>query len=331
MADFTQDMAAGYGFEGGSVAVGRPFVDPAAPDDAVEVRIPLGMLNRHGLIAGATGTGKTKTLQLLAEQISAAGCPVFAADMKGDLAGLGAAGEANDKVAERAAQLAHPWAPAAAPVELLSLTGGDGVPLRASVASFGPVLLSKVLGLNETQESSLALVFRFCDEKGLLLLELEDLRAALAYLVSAQGKTELEGLGGLSKATVGVLQRKVSELESEGGDVFFGEPELDVTDLLRTTPDGRGVVSVLGLTDVAQRPMVFSTFLHVGPGRAVRGAAGGGRPREAVARLLLRRGAPPLRRRRQGLPRGRHAHGAPHPLEGRRGVLRDAAPHGPAR
>ncbi len=261
MADFTQDMAAGYGFEGGSVAVGRPFVDPAAPDDAVEVRIPLGMLNRHGLIAGATGTGKTKTLQLLAEQISAAGCPVFAADMKGDLAGLGAAGEANDKVAERAAQLAHPWAPAAAPVELLSLTGGDGVPLRASVASFGPVLLSKVLGLNETQESSLALVFRFCDQKGLLLLELEDLRAALAYLVSAQGKTELEGLGGLSKATVGVLQRKVSELESEGGDVFFGEPELDVTDLLRTTPDGRGVVSVLGLTDVAQRPMVFSTFL----------------------------------------------------------------------
>jgi DNA double-strand break repair helicase HerA and related ATPase len=261
MADFAKDMAAGYGFEGPAVGLGRPFVDPAAPEGAVEVRIPLGMLNRHGLIAGATGTGKTKTLQLLAEQISAAGSPVFAADMKGDLAGLGAAGEPEPKVAERASQLAREWAPAAAPVELLSLSGADGVPLRASVASFGPILLSKVLGLNATQESSLSLVFRFCDEKGLLLLDLEDLRAALAYLVSPEGKAELESLGGLSKATVGVLQRKVSELESGGGDTFFGEPELDVADLLRTTPDGRGVVSVLGLADVARRPALFSTFL----------------------------------------------------------------------
>ena len=261
MADFTADMEAGYGFEGRSIGLGRPLVDPERPVDAVEVRVPLAMLNRHGLIAGATGTGKTKTLQLIAEQISAAGSPVFAADMKGDLAGLAAPGEPDERVSERAASLGRDWSPAAAPVELLSLSGEGGVPLRASVASFGPVLLAKVLGLNETQESSLSLVFRFCDENGLLLLELEDLRAALAYLVSAQGKAELESLGGLSKATVGVLQRKVSELESDGGDVFFGEPELDVRDLLRTTDDGRGVVSVLALADVARRPTLFSTFL----------------------------------------------------------------------
>jgi uncharacterized protein len=165
VADFKADMEAGYGFEGAGIGIGRPFVDPERPVDAVEVRIPLGMLNRHGLIAGATGTGKTKTLQLLAEQISAAGSPVFAADMKGDLAGLGAAGEPSEAVTERAASLGREWAPAAAPVELLSLSGEGGVPLRASVSSFGPILLAKVLGLNETQESSLSLVFRFCDEK----------------------------------------------------------------------------------------------------------------------------------------------------------------------
>jgi DNA double-strand break repair helicase HerA and related ATPase len=260
VATFGEEMAAGYGFEATSIGLGRPFVDPAAPDQAVEIRIPVGLLNRHGLIAGATGTGKTKTLQLIAEGISAAGSPVFAADMKGDLAGLGAAGEHGERVDARVKDLACEWSPAARPVELLSLSGEDGVPLRASVASFGPTLLAKVLALNETQESSLALVFRFCDQKALPLLELEDLRAALAYLVGP-GKAELESLGGLSKATVGVLQRKLSELEAEGGDVFFGEPELDVKDLLRTTPDGKGVISVLALADVASKPALFSTFL----------------------------------------------------------------------
>src|SRR5262249_42252316 len=206
------------------------------------------------------GTGKTRTLQLVAEQISAAGSPVFAADVKGDLAGIGAPGAPSDRLSARTAELADDWAPVGAPAELLSLSGAEGVPLRATVASFGPTLLGKVLSLNDTQESSLGLVFRFCDEKGLALVDLEDLRAALAYLVGP-GKAELEGIGGLSKATVGVLQRKVSELEAEGGDVFFGEPELDVTDLLRTAPDGRGVVSVLGLTDMAQQPAIFSTFL----------------------------------------------------------------------
>jgi DNA helicase HerA-like ATPase len=257
---FHEDMAAGYGFEGPRIRLGRPFDDPKAPDTGVEVGIPLGYLNRHGLIAGATGTGKTRTLQLIAEQVSAAGCPVFAADMKGDLAGLGAPGAADERLRGRAAELAYEWTPSGCPVELLSLTGEDGVPLRASVSGFGPTLLSKVLGLNATQESSLSLVFRFCDQKGLPLVELEDLRAALAWL-TGPGKAELKGLGGISTATAGVLLRQVSQLEAEGGDVFFGEPALEVADLLRTAPDGRGIASILGLADVAQQPTLFSTFL----------------------------------------------------------------------
>ncbi|MEW6582885.1 MAG: helicase HerA-like domain-containing protein [Actinomycetota bacterium] len=260
MGDFRGEMATGYGFDGASVAVGRPLAPDGSPVTDVEVRLPVALLNRHGLITGATGTGKTRTLQLLAEQISAAGCPVFAADMKGDVAGIGAAGEGGGKVAERAAELGYAWRSGAAPVEVLSLTGDDGVPLRASVAGFGPTLLSKVLSLNETQESSLGLVFRFCEARGLPLVELSDLRAALAWLVGP-GKGELESLGGLSKATVGVLQRKVTQLEADGGDVFFGEPSFDVNDLMRTAPDGRGVVNVLALADVAQRPALFSTFL----------------------------------------------------------------------
>ena len=260
MGSFRDDMAAGYGFEVPTIRLGRPFATPDQIETSVEVGIPLGFLNRHGLIAGATGTGKTRTLQLMAEQASAAGCPVFAADMKGDLAGVGAAGAADDKLTARAVELADQWAPAACPVELMSLTGEGGVPLRATVTGFGPTLLSKVLSLNETQESSLSLVFRFCDEKGLALIDLEDLRAALAYL-TGPGKAELKELGGISTSTAGVLLREVSQLEGEGGDVFFGEPALEVADLLRVAPDGRGTVSVLGLADVARRPALFSTFL----------------------------------------------------------------------
>ncbi len=257
---FHDDMAAGYSFDGPTIRLGRPFDVPERPDTEVEVAIPIGFLNRHGLIAGATGTGKTRTLQLIAEQASAAGCPVFAADMKGDLAGIGAPGEPGPRLDARAAELQTGWAPAACPVELMSLTGDDGVALRATVTEFGPTLLSKVLAFNETQESSLGLVFRFCDEHDLPLIDLEDLRAALAYL-TGPGTAELKALGGISSATAGVMLRKVSQLEAEGGGVFFGEPAFDVMDLLRTAPDGRGIVSVLDLVDVARRPTLFSTFL----------------------------------------------------------------------
>jgi DNA helicase HerA-like ATPase len=257
---FHDEMAAGYDFAGPTIRLGRPFPAPEQPDTAVEVGIPLGFLNRHGLIAGATGTGKTRTLQLIAEQISAAGCPVFAADMKGDLAGVGAPGEPGERITARASELATEWTPAGCPVELLSLSGETGIALRSTVTEFGPTLLSKVLGVNETQESSLGLIFRFCDERGLPLNDLEDLRAALAYL-TGPGKAELTALGGISSSTAGVLLRKVSQLEAEGGGAFFGEPAFDVLDLLRTAPDGRGIVSVLDLVDVARRPALFSTFL----------------------------------------------------------------------
>jgi len=260
MGDFAADLMQAYSFEGPGVRLGRPFVDPAAPVTEVDVRIPLNLVNRHGLIAGATGTGKTKTLQLIAEQLSAAGCPVFAPDMKGDVAGLGAPGDASPAIEERATTLAYDWAAVGIPVEIVSLIGEDGVPIRASLTQFGPTLLAKVLDLNETQESSLALVFRFCEERELHLIDLVDLRAALAYLVGP-GKKDLAGLGGLSTATVGVLQRKVSQLEADGGDIFFGEPGFDILDLVRTAPDGRGVATVLSLPSVATKPKVFSTFL----------------------------------------------------------------------
>ena len=224
------------------------------------VRLPLSMMNRHGLIAGATGTGKTKTLQLMAEQLSAQGVPVFLADVKGDVAGIAMAGTPHPKIDERAKATGYTWTPTGFPVELLSLTGKTGGQLRATVSSFGPLLLSKVLGLNETQSSVLALVFKYCDDKGLLLLDLGDLREVLQYL-SDDGAAELKEYGGMSKATVGVLLRNIVGLEGQGADKFFGEPEFDLDDLMQIERDGRGLISVLALSDVQDKPALFSTFM----------------------------------------------------------------------
>ena len=250
-----------YATEGAALELGAVVLDGTAVPDA-RVRIPLSVLNRHGLIAGATGTGKTRTLQLLAEQMSAAGIPVFLPDVKGDVSGVAAPGVPGERVAQRAAETGTDWAPEAFPTELLCLGGlGSGVPVRATMTSFGPVLLSKVLGLNPTQESSLTLVFSFADRAGLPLLDVKDLRAVLSYLVSDEGKAELQGLGGLAPATAGVILRELVALETQGGDVFFGEPEFDTADLLRTAADGRGVLSVMDLTAVQDKPQLFSTFL----------------------------------------------------------------------
>jgi DNA helicase HerA-like ATPase len=223
------------------------------------IRIPVAMMNRHGLIAGATGTGKTKTLQLMAEQLSAAGVPTFLADVKGDLSGIAVPGEPNDKVARRAKDIGLPWQPRRAPVEYLSLSGKRGAQLRATVSSFGPLLLSKVLGLNDTQSGVLMMVFKFCDDQHLPLLDFADLRAVLQHL-SGAGAPSLEGYGGMSKATVGVLLRDMIGLEQQGAGAFFGEPEFDLGDLLKIEP-GAGLVSVLELSDVQDRPALWSTFM----------------------------------------------------------------------
>src|SRR4051812_3190263 len=237
--DFGAAIAKAYTFEGPALDLGRGVHDGQLVQEAA-VRVPLSMVNRHGLIAGATGTGKTKTLQLLAEQLSAAGVPVFAADVKGDVSGLATAGDAGGPAAKRDAELGIDYKPERFPVEYLSLGGiGQGVPVRATVSDFGPQLLAKVLSANETQEQSLSLVFRFADEKGLPLLDLSDLRALLQYLESDQGKAELEGIGGVSKQTIGVLLRALAQLEDGGGNEFFGEPQLAIEDLLRPAEDGR--------------------------------------------------------------------------------------------
>jgi DNA helicase HerA-like ATPase len=219
------------------------------------------MMNRHGLVAGATGTGKTRTLQLLAEQLSAQGVPVFVADIKGDLSGLAMPGDPSERITARAGQLGYDWKAAGVPVEFVSLTGALGVQLRATVSSFGPLLLAKALSLNETQTSVLTLVFKYADDNRLPLLDLSDLRAVLQFLASDEGKPALESYGGMSKATVGVLLRKLVELEAQGAERFFGEPEFDVHDMLRTTSDGRGVVTCLELADTQDKPALFSTFM----------------------------------------------------------------------
>lgn len=253
-------IRSGYAFAGAALEMGALVNGDALAD--VPVRIPLAMTNRHGLVAGATGTGKTKTLQVLAEQLSANGVAVFAADIKGDLSGLATAGTPSDKLLERTRGIGQDWQAVAAPAEFFALGGvGTGIPVRATVTGFGPLLLAKVLGLNETQESSLGLVFHYAESAGLPLVDLPDLRAVLSYLTSDEGKGELATLGGLSKATAGVILRELITFSDQGADVFFGEPEIDTADFIRHTVDGRGIVSLLEVPGVADKPALFSTFL----------------------------------------------------------------------
>ena len=262
-ADTTQidEIRAGYTFEGGALKLGAAVVDGQVHADA-PVLIPLNVLNRHGLVAGATGTGKTKTLQLMAEQLSDAGVPVFLADIKGDLSGLATPGEGGEKITERAASVGMAWEARGYPTEFFSLGGqGSGNAVRATMTSFGPTLLSKVLGLNATQESSLGLIFHYADKNGLALLDLKDLRAVITHLTSDEGKADLKDLGGLSSATAGVILRELITFEDQGAAAFFGEPEFDTRDLLRTTADGKGLISCLELPQVQDRPRLFSTFL----------------------------------------------------------------------
>ncbi|GAA3214432.1 helicase HerA-like domain-containing protein [Microbacterium terregens] len=255
-----QAVVAGYTFATPTLDLGALMNGTAVAD--AQIRIPLAMMNRHGLVAGATGTGKTRTLQGLAEQLAAKGVPVFAADIKGDLSGVATPGESSEKLLERTRAIGQDWKPAASVTEYYALGGiGKGVPVRATVSAFGPLLLSKVLGLNETQESSLGLVFHYADRHGLALVDLSDLRAVLSYLTSDEGKAELKDLGGLSTATAGVILRELITFADGGADVFFGEPEFDVREFLRAAPDGAGIISLLEVPGVADKPALFSTFL----------------------------------------------------------------------
>ncbi|MEV7960750.1 helicase HerA-like domain-containing protein [Oerskovia paurometabola] len=264
---YPAEVAAGYAYRGATLALGALLEAPEAPGDPlpradVQVGFSLAMLNRHGLVAGATGTGKTKTLQGMAEGLSDAGVPTFVADIKGDLSGLAVPGASGEKILERTASIGQDWEPTTYPVEFYSLGGlGKGIPVRTTVSDFGPLLLSKVLGLNDTQESSLGLIFHWADTQGLALLDLKDLQSTIAYLTSDEGKAELKGIGGLSAATAGVVLREIVTLQAQGADVFFGEPAFDTTELLRVAADGRGTISALELPAVQDRPALFSTFL----------------------------------------------------------------------
>jgi DNA helicase HerA-like ATPase len=259
-ADVVETVKQGYAFEGPAIELGALLVD-GTPNPEAAVRIPLSMVNRHGLVAGATGTGKTKTLQLMAEQLSAAGVAVFAADIKGDLSGISQPGESSDKLLDRTKTIGQEWTATGFPTEFYALGGqGTGIPIRATITSFGPVLLSKVLGLNEVQESSLGLIFHYADSQGLTLLDLKDLRSVITHLTSDEGKGDLKDLGGLSAATAGVILRSLIGFADQGAEAFFGEPEFDTADLMQQR-DGKGVVSLLELPNLQDRPALFSTFL----------------------------------------------------------------------
>lgn len=257
---FLQSVQEGYTFKGEFAVLGVGMLDKAAVPGAL-VKLPLKTMNRHGLIAGATGTGKTKTLQVIAEALSDASVPVLLMDIKGDLSGIAAAGVENDKIKERLAIIGETYKPTGFPVELMSLSNEKGVRLRATVSEFGPILLSKILDLNDTQQGLVAMIFKYCDDNKLPLLDLKDFVKVLQF-VSNEGKAEIEKeYGKIATTSTGTILRKVIELQQQGADVFFGEPSFEVDDLMRIADDGRGMISVLRVTDMQNRPKLFSTFM----------------------------------------------------------------------
>lgn len=257
---FTTTVQSGYQFSGEKILLGASMFDNKLVKEA-PVYIPLATMNRHGLIAGATGTGKTKTLQLLAEQLSAQGVPVLMMDIKGDLSGIAAEGTANEKITQRHEALGIPYTPHKNPVQFLTLSNEKGAKLRATVSEFGPVLFGKILELNDTQQSVITILFKYADDKDLPLLDLKDIKKLLQFSTE-EGKDEITSeYGKISTATTGTILRKIIELEQQGGDVFFGERSFDVEDLLRLSEDGKGYINMIRLTDVQDRPKLFSTFM----------------------------------------------------------------------
>jgi DNA helicase HerA-like ATPase len=258
---FRELIEQGYVFKGPHFQIGAAVLDGQVLTGTV-VCIPLKTMNRHGLIAGATGTGKTKTLQMITEGLSRASVPVLVMDIKGDLSGIAAPGALNDKVNERIQKIgADGYWPESFPVEMLSLSREPGVRMRSTVSEFGPILLSKILGLNETQEGVVSMIFKYCDDEKMPLIDLKDFIKVLQY-IGNEGRRELEAhYGKISTTTTGTILRKVIELQQQGADLFFGEPSFEVDDLTRIGPDGRGMINVLRVTDMQNRPKFFSTFM----------------------------------------------------------------------
>ncbi|HQK38143.1 MAG TPA: DUF853 family protein, partial [Bacteroidales bacterium] len=253
-------MEQGYSFKGDSMVLGAAMYNGECLT-GTHVKIPLRTLNRHGLIAGATGTGKTKTLQVISEELSEKGVPVLLMDVKGDLSGIAMPGEEKPFIKERHEKIGLSYSPKGFPVELLSLTGKDGVSLRATVSEFGPVLLSRILGLNDTQSSVMSVIFKYCDDHQLALLDLKDILQVIKF-VTEEGKAEFEKeYGKVSPATTGIILRKIMELEQQGAEHFFGELSFEIQDLLRRDKNGQGVISIVRLTDIQDKPKLFSTFM----------------------------------------------------------------------
>jgi len=257
---FIKEITNGYLFEGADIILGGAMLDGEVLTDTL-VKLPLETLNRHGLIAGATGSGKTKTLQIIAEQLSSKSVPVLLMDIKGDLSGIAVPSDGHPKIDERHEKIGFPFLPDSSPVEFLTLSDEKGVRLRATVSEFGPVLFSKILDLNETQSGIVAVVFKYCDDQKLPLLDLKDFKKTIQY-ITGEGKEEIEkDYGRISTASTGAIMRRVVELEQQGADVFFGERSFDVEDLCRIDENGKGMVSVIRLTDIQDKPKLFSTFM----------------------------------------------------------------------
>lgn len=258
--DFFTTIQEGNNFKGDFITLGAAMLDGETLQNAF-VNVPLRTLNRHGLIAGATGTGKTKTLQVIAENLSEKGIPVLLMDVKGDLSGLAAPSVGNQKIDERHEQIGIPFTSKGFPVEILSLSEQGGVRLRATISEFGPVLLSRILDLSDTQSGIVAVIFKYCDDHKMPLLDLKDFKKILQYATS-EGKSEFESeYGRISTASTGAILRKVVELEQQGADLFFGETSFEVDDLLRIDENGRGYINIIRLTDIQDRPKLFSTFM----------------------------------------------------------------------
>jgi hypothetical protein len=260
MEQFKEKIIRSYTFKGRSVQIGAAFYGEN-PVAGCHVSLPLSTLNRHGLISGATGTGKTKTLQLIAEQLSQAGTPVLLMDVKGDLSGLAMPGVSNPKIEQRAGQTGLPWQPCEFPVEFLTLSDEPGVRLKATVSEFGPVLLSKILELNDNQSGLISLIFKYCDDKNLPLLDLKDLQSVIKYIQQDGNQEFLQHYGYFQSSSAGIIMRKLIELEQQDADDFFGEPSFDVFDLTRKDRSGKGYINILRLTDMQGKPALFSTFM----------------------------------------------------------------------